>query len=108
MKGLHTLTLKVCIPMLAKKVPHGWIVSLVDNPGFGEAKEHVTQIADASIVTSSAYIYLLQTENIGGKEAAEFFKELNEKDPGKILKTICHRRNLNMAHLVLSYHYYFR
>ena len=66
--------------MLADKVPHGWTVSLVDNPGFGEAKEHVVQLADASLVTSSAYIYLLQTENIGGTEAAEFFKELIAKD----------------------------
>ena len=55
-------------------------MSLVDNPGFGEAKEHVVQLADASLVTSSAYIYLLQTESIGGTEARDFFKELAAKD----------------------------
>lgn len=72
--------LKVNIPLLSGKVHSGWTVSLVDNPGFGEAKEHVVQLADASLITSSAYIYLLQTENIGGTEAAEFFKELIRKD----------------------------
>ena len=74
------VVLKVYIPLLADKVPHGWTVSLVDNPGFGEAKEHVVQLADASLLTSSAYIYLLQTENIGGTEAADFFKELDRLD----------------------------
>lgn len=54
----------------------------MDNPGFGEAKEHVTQLADASMISSSAYIYLMQWENIGGKEAAEFFKELAASDKG--------------------------
>ena len=52
----------------------------MDNPGFGEAKEHVVQLAEASMISSSAYIYLLQTENIGGTEAAEFFKELIRND----------------------------
>ena len=78
------VVLKVNIPLLADKVPSGWTVSLVDNPGFGEAKEHVVQLADASLVTSSAYIYLIQTENIGGTEAAHFFKELNQKDKSNI------------------------
>ena len=68
----------VNIPLLADEVPPGWTVSLVDNPGFGEAKEHV-QLADASLVTSSAHIYLIQTENIGVTEAAHFFKELTQK-----------------------------
>ena len=77
------MTLKVNIPLLSGSVPPGWTVSIVDNPGFGEAKEHVTQLADASMVTSSAYIYLVQTENVGGKEAADFFKELQTIDKCK-------------------------
>ena len=78
------MILKVNIPLLADRVPPGWTVSLVDNPGFGEAKEHVVQLADASLITSTAYIYLLQTENIGGTEVADFFKELSQKDNCKI------------------------
>ena len=60
----------------------------MDNPGFGEAKEHVVQLADASLRTSSAYIYLLQTEHIGGTEAAEFFKELLRKDKSMLIKLL--------------------
>ena len=56
----------------------------MDNPGFGEAKEHVTQLADISVVTSSAYIYLMQTENIGGTEAAAFFKEVQRIDSSNL------------------------
>ena len=85
LQGTKALILKVYIPLLADKVPSGWTISLVDNPGFGEAKEHITQLADASIVSSSAYIYLLQTENIGGKEVAEFFRQLNETDQCKYM-----------------------
>lgn len=55
----------------------------MDNPGFGEENEHITQLADASMITSSAYIYLLQTENVGGLEAVKFFKELQRIDQGK-------------------------
>jgi hypothetical protein len=65
---------------LADKVPSGWTVSLVDNPGFGEDKKHVVQLAEASLITSSAYIYLLQTENIDGVAAAAFFKDLCTRD----------------------------
>ena len=74
------MTLKVNIPVLSGSIPPGWTVSIVDNPGFGEAKEHVTQLAEASMVTSSAYIYLIQTENVGGREAANFYKELQRMD----------------------------
>lgn len=77
--------MKVYIPLLAERVPDGWTVKLVDNPGFGEAKEHVTQLADASLSTSSAYIYLLLVENIGGTEAKAFFKELSTKDKGNVI-----------------------
>ena len=77
------MTLKVNIPLLSGSVPPGWTVSITDNPGFGEAMEHITQLAEASVVTSSAYIYLMQTENVGGREAADFFKELQRMDKSR-------------------------
>lgn len=77
-----TMILKVNIPLLTGSIPPGWEVSIVDNPGFGEAKEHITQLAEASMVTSSAYIYLMQTEDIGGKDAEHFFKSLQKADEG--------------------------
>ena len=73
------IVLKVNIPLLAGRVPPGWTVSLVDNPGFQEA---LGQLDDAYLVISSVYIYLLQAENIGGPEAADFFKELIRTDKG--------------------------
>lgn len=76
------MTLKVNIPLLSGSVPTGMTVSIVDNPGFGEAKEHIQQLAEASMLTSSAYIYLMQAENIGTKETAQFFKDLHQTDKG--------------------------
>ena len=75
--------LKVHLPILEEGSPSEWKVILVDNPGFGEDKECITQLATASLGTSSAYIYLMTTENIGGKAATDFFKTLQERDPGK-------------------------
>ena len=77
------LVLKVHLPILDEGSPFEWTVVLVDNPGFGEDKEYITQLASASMVTSSAYIYLITTEHVGGKAATEFFKTLQERDPGK-------------------------
>ena len=79
------MTLKVNIPVLSGSIPPGWTVSIIDNPGFGEAKEHITQLAEASMATSSAYIYLIQTENVGGREAADFFKQLQSMDKSRYL-----------------------
>ena len=70
------VVLKANIPILVGRVPTGWTVSLVDNPGFGEAKEHVSRLANVSMKISSAYIYLLETGSVGGEEAAKFFKKL--------------------------------
>lgn len=83
------LLLQVSIPMLENGVPLDWKVSLMDNPGFGETREHITHLADISMAFSSAYIYLVQMENIGGTEAAKFFIELDKIDRGK-----CNESNL--------------
>ena len=52
----------------------------MDNPGFGEAKEHVSRLASVSMKISSAYIYLLETGSVGGEEAAKFFKKLMKRE----------------------------
>ena len=99
--------LKANIPLLAGKVPPGWTVSLMDNPGFGEAKEHVVQLAEASMVTSSSYIYLLQTENIGGTEAEEFFKELIRKDKSMLLQKTCNFNEVAVKSINFGSAWYF-
>ena len=68
--------------MLDQGVPLGWTVSLVDNPGFGEINKCITQLADASLVTSSAYIYLIQTGCISGEAETAFYKAIQVKDEG--------------------------
>ena len=80
------LVLKVHLPILSEGCPNEWTVTLVDNPGFGENKEYITQLASAALVTSSAYIYLMTTESVDGTAAAEFFKMLQEKDPGECME----------------------
>ena len=70
--------------MLDERVPMDWKVSLMDNPGFGETTKCITNLADASITFSSAYIYLIQLENVGGTEADKFFTALNKIDGGTV------------------------
>ena len=82
------MVLKVHLPILEEGSPLEWTVILVDNPGFGEDMEYITQLASASLGTSSAYIYLITTENIGGKAATDFFKTLQKKDPSKCIWAI--------------------
>ena len=79
---MTSLTLTVSLPLLTYNVPPGWTVSLVDTPGFGEANEYIQQLAEESVEVSAAYIYLLQTESIGGSEAKEMFASIAKKDQG--------------------------
>ena len=79
---IESLMLQVHMPILTNNVPPGWNVSLVDTPGFGEKNEHVQQLAKEAMETSAAYIYLLQTENIGGTAVGETFHSLAAVDPG--------------------------
>lgn len=74
--------------MLDEGVPPEWTVSLVDNPGFGEASDWITQVADASLVTSSAYIYLIQAGCIRGTAEADFVTELHKKDGSKCMEIV--------------------
>lgn len=78
--------LKVNIPLLCDKVPPGWQLCLTDNPGFGDARQHIEQIAVDSISTSIVYIYLLDVSNIGGIQAADFFWSLHQKDKGNYIR----------------------
>ena len=82
--SVTNLTLSVSLPLLTYHVPSGWTVSLIDTPGFGETNEHVQQLAEDSVEVSAAYIYLLQTENIGGVEVNEMFASLAKKDPSTV------------------------
>ena len=75
--------LRVNIPILSE-VPPGYSVSLVDNPGYGETNEHITQLADDSAKISSVYVYVTQSGNIAGVTDFEFFRKLAEHCPGML------------------------
>lgn len=77
------------IPLLLANVPDGWVVSLVDNPGFNEAnKKHIQQLAEASVVSSAAYIFLTDTARMGNTATADFFRKLLETDRGKVMELV--------------------
>ena len=76
------IVLKVHIPLLSDQVPRDWQLKLIDNPGFGDARQHIAQIASESVHTSSMYIYLLEISSIGGELAARFFADISNKDKG--------------------------
>lgn len=76
-------TLHVNIPALSE-APHGWNVSLTDNPGFGEANEHIAQLASISVHDSSAYVYVTNSQNVGSHTDFKFFQQLAEHDKGTV------------------------
>ena len=59
-------------------------VSLVDNPGFGEMNEHITQLADISAKSSSLYVYVTAPGNVTGETDFKFFEKLADQCPGML------------------------
>ena len=102
---MTNLTLSVSLPLLTYNVFPGWTVSLIDTPGFGEANEHVQQLAEDSVEVSAAYIYLIQTENIGGVEISEMFAFLAKKDPDAVYNSTNNIQKYSML-LIISKSYY--
>jgi len=77
--------LHVNIPAVSlSEIPHGWSICLTDNPGFGEANEHIKQLASISVQDSSAYVYVTNSDNVGSERDFKFFKQLAEHDRGKV------------------------
>jgi len=94
-------TLHANIPALSE-VPHGWNVSLADNPGFGEANEHVAQLANMSVQGSSAYVYVTNSNYIGSDTNFKFFKQLAEHDQGTLTRVIYTSSNILISNLSVS------
>ena len=70
-------------------VPPGWSVALVDNPGFGEDNQHIQQLAEVAMKTSSAYLYVVDSDALQDATDAKSFKLLYERDPGISSVTFC-------------------
>ena len=71
------------IPVLDGNIPQGWSVSLVDNPGFGEANKHIEQMAAVSMKSSAAYIYLMETERMDSQKDKESLQAIAMRDDSK-------------------------
>lgn len=78
-------TLYAYIPIL-EGAPPNWTLALVDTPGFGEANvEHVTALTDTLFSTSTAYLYILDSGNMGDAVDAENIRQLYKYDNGETL-----------------------
>ena len=76
------LCLYVHAPVLSG-APDGWKVCLVDNAGFGEATEHIAQLASRNMRLSSAYIYLVSADCLHDAVDSESYKTLSIQDKSK-------------------------
>ena len=58
---------------------------MTDNPGFGEAhQEYITQLAETSLKTSTAYLYVVDVGQLQDKVDAHSFELLHAKDEGNL------------------------
>ena len=83
--GRPDLLLRVNVPLLAEKVPEGWSVVLVDNPGFGEAKKHIAQVTNESWESSAGYVYITTAETKGLNKEEDLFKAFQNKGENNYL-----------------------
>ena len=79
------MVLNVNIPLLSNHVPQGWQLMLTDNPGLGDARPLIEQLANESVLSSSVYIFLMETNSIGSTMAQNFIQHLNDVDGGKVI-----------------------
>ena len=63
-------------------IPDPWNVYLVDNPGYGDINEGLRNLAETSMKSSSAYVYIVHYKEIGCTDDVESFKRIHDKDPG--------------------------
>ena len=73
--------LQVNVPALSGGT-HGYRISLLDNPGFGETNEYITQLADTSAKSSSVYVYVTESANVASITDFNFFENLGQRCPG--------------------------
>ena len=62
--------------------PDPWSVYLVDNPGCGDANKSLSNLAETSMKSSSAYVYVVHYKELGDANDVESFKHIHAKDPG--------------------------
>ena len=55
---------------------------LVDTPGLGDSKQSIAELAEKSVVTSPAYVYVMNYNNLEDEKDSNAFKRMYEKDKG--------------------------
>ena len=61
----------------------GWRISLLDNPGYGEADQESMMLeTETTMKTSSALLYVMDVGQLQDKEDARCLKQLYKADEG--------------------------
>ena len=55
---------------------------LVDTPGLGDSKQSIAELAEKSVVTSPAYVYVMNYNNLEDEKDSNAFERMYEKDKG--------------------------
>ena len=77
-------TLFASIPIIDPPLGTEWKIDLIDNPGFGEAKEGVSDLATTAVTSSSSYVYIMNYKQLGDDEDTKAFRLMAAKDKGKL------------------------
>lgn len=63
----------------------GQQVYLVDTPGLGDSKRSIAKLAEKSVLTSSAYVYVMNYHNLEDESDSKAFRRMYGKDESKHL-----------------------
>jgi len=83
MQGVtNCYTLFASIPIINPPQGTDWKIDLIDNPGFGDAKKGVSDLATAAVTSSSSYVYIMNYTQLGDHEDTKAFRLMAAKDKG--------------------------
>ena len=58
-------------------------VYLVDTPGLGDSKRGIAELAEKSVLTSPAYVYIMSYSNLEDERDSNAFMRMHGKDGGE-------------------------
>ena len=64
----------------AKELVPGQQVYLVDTPGLGDSKRSIAELAEKSVLTSPAYVYIMSYSNLEDERDSNAFMRMHGKD----------------------------
>ena len=64
----------------AASVVRGQQVYLVDTPGLGDSKRSIAELAEKSVLTSPAYVYIMSYSNLEDERDSNAFMRMHGKD----------------------------